>query len=62
MLFMLFGHDLPLFCTDFLSIMPCSVYESVGEVLEFTIAAPHKIDVVANRKLHKGLPPMEIDV
>ena len=44
-----------------LSISRSSVYESVGEVLEFTIAAPHKIDVVANRKLHMGLPPMEMD-
>ena len=26
--------------------MPCSVYESVGEVLKFTIAAAHKVDVV----------------
>ena len=40
------GHDLALFCADFHSIYPCSVYESVVEVLKFTIAAAHKIDVV----------------
>ena len=32
------------FCAD--SICPCSVYESVGEVLQFTTAAASKIDVV----------------
>ena len=41
------GHALPLFCGDFLSICPCSVYESVGEVLKFTMAAAHKINVVS---------------
>ena len=29
----------------------CSVYESVGEVLKFTIAAAHKIDVVSKSKV-----------
>ena len=29
-----------------LTCMPCSVYESVGEVLKFTIAVAHKTDVV----------------
>ena len=42
------GHDLALFCADFHSICCCSVYESVGEVLKFTIAAAHKIDVVSD--------------
>ena len=40
------GHGLTFFCADFHSICRCSVYESVGEVLEFDIAAAHKIDVV----------------
>ena len=40
------GHDLTLFSADFHSICRCSVYESVGEVLEFDIAAAHRIDVV----------------
>ena len=40
------GHDLALFCADFLSICRCSVYESVDEAFKFTIAAAHKIDVV----------------
>ena len=42
--------DLPLFCGDFHSICRCSVYESAGEVLKFTIAAAHKINVVS--RLH----------
>ena len=40
------GHDLALFCADFHSICRCSVYESVDEVLKFTTAAAHEIDVV----------------
>ena len=39
------GHDLPLFCADFHSILRCSVYESVGEVLKFTTDAARKISV-----------------
>ena len=42
------GLDHALFCADFHSICCCSVYESVGEVLKFTIAAAHKIDVVSD--------------
>ena len=41
------GHDLPLFCADFLFLCCYSVYESVGEVLKFTITAAHKINVVS---------------
>ena len=33
---------------DFRSICPYPVYESVGKVLNFTIAAALKIDVVGN--------------
>ena len=40
------SHDLVLFCADFHSTCPCSVYESVGEVLKFTNTAAFKIDVV----------------
>ena len=40
-------HDLSFFCGDFHSVCRCSVYESVGEVLKFTIAAAHKINVVS---------------
>ena len=45
-------HALPppplssVFCADFHFICRCSVYESVGEVLKFIIAATHYIDVV----------------
>ena len=39
-------YDLALFCADFRAICRCSVYESVGEVLKFTIAAANKIGVV----------------
>ena len=46
MLFMLLVMILLLSCADFYSICRCSVYESVGEVLRFTTAAAHKIDVV----------------
>ena len=28
------------------SLSPCSVYDSLGEVLKFALAAAHKIDVV----------------
>ena len=40
------GHDHALLCADFHSICVCSVYESVCEVLKFTIGAALKIDVV----------------
>ena len=40
------GHELALFCPDFHSIHPFSVYESVAEVLKFVTAAAQKIDVV----------------
>ena len=43
---MLFVHVLALFCAESHSVSRCFVYESVGEVLKFTIAAVHKIDVV----------------
>ena len=36
-----------LFSVNFYSICPCCVYESVGEVLKFTAATAHKIDVVS---------------
>ena len=32
------SHDFALFCADSHSICRCSVYESVGEVLKFTIS------------------------
>ena len=41
------SHNLALFCADFLFICRCSVYESVGEVLMFIVAAAHKIDAVS---------------
>ena len=53
------GPDVALFCADFHSICRCSVSESVDEVLQFTIAAAHSS---ANRRLHIGLPPVEMDV
>ena len=40
------GHDFALLSADFHSICHYSVYESVGEVLNFTTAATHTIDVV----------------
>ena len=45
MLFMLLVMILLFFCADFHSICRCSVYESIGEVLEFTLAAALKVDV-----------------
>ena len=30
--------------------------------MKFTIAAAHMIDVGKNRRLHMGLPPVEMDV
>ena len=45
-LFVLLVMILLFFCADFHSICRCSVYESVGEVLKFTIAAAHMINVV----------------
>ena len=38
--------SLAFFCADFHSICHCFVYERVGEVLKFTIAATHKINIV----------------
>ena len=37
------GHDLALFYADFHSLCWCSVYESVGRVLKFTITVTHEI-------------------
>ena len=39
-------YKVALFCAHFYSIYHCSIYKSIGEVLKFTIAAAHKIDVV----------------
>ena len=50
------GHDLTYFCADFPSICRCFIYESVGEVLKFTIAAAHKIDVVGKSEVAYGPP------
>ena len=44
------SHDLAVFCADFHSVCRCCVYESVDEVLEFTIAAAHKMMSSANRR------------
>ena len=46
LMFVLLVMILLLFCADFHFICPCSVYESVGEVLKFTIAAARKTEVV----------------
>ena len=46
MLFVLLVMILLFNCADFHFTCCCSVYEFVGEVLKFTIAAVHKIDVV----------------
>ena len=40
------GYDLARLCAHFHLICPFSVYEPVGDVLNFSIAATHKIDVV----------------
>ena len=45
------GRDLALFCADFHSICRRSIYESVGEVLKFIVAAAHKVDVVGKSYL-----------
>ena len=52
MLFMLLVH----------SICRCSVYKFVGEVFKFKIVAAIRSMSSANRKLHIGLPPMEMEV
>ena len=52
MLFVLSVMILLFFCAD--SICPCSVYESVGEVLKFTTAAASKIDVVGKMYVAYG--------
>ena len=40
------ARDFALFCADFQSLCPCSVYESVGEDLKFTnrleVTAPNR--------------------
>ena len=41
------GHNFALVCVDFHSTCPCSVYESVGKVLRFIVAAV-KIDAVGD--------------
>ena len=46
MLLVLLVMMLLFFCSDFHFLCRCSVYESVGEGLKFTIAAAHKTDVV----------------
>ena len=46
MLFMLLVKILLFSVLTFIPYAFCFVYESVGEVLKFTIAAAHKIDVV----------------
>ena len=56
------GQDLVLFCADFHSICRCFVYESVGEILKFTTAAAHGSMSSTSRRLHVGLPPMEMAV
>ena len=40
------GHDLALFCAGFRSICRCSAYKSVGEVLKFTVAVAHSMDII----------------
>ena len=48
------GHDLVLVFADFHSICHCSVYESLSEVVKFTIAAAHNIDVVGESQVTYG--------
>ena len=48
------AKSLALSCADFHSIYRCSVYESAGEVLKFTIAAAHKFDVVGKYLVANG--------
>ena len=50
------------FLCYFHSVCLCSVCESVGEVLKFTIAAAHKLMSSANLRLHMDLPPVEMDM
>ena len=54
MLFVLLVMILLFNCADFHFTCCCSVYEFVGEVLKFTIAAVHKIDVVGKSKVAYG--------
>ena len=54
MLFVLLVMTLLFSCADFYSYCPCSVNESVGEVLKFTIAAAHNIDVVGESLFAHG--------
>ena len=62
MLFLLLVVILFFFCADSHSICPCSIYESVGEVLKFTSAAAHRLMSSANCRLRIDLPVMEMDV
>ena len=41
-------------CADIHSICRCSIYESVAEVLTFTTAAVHKIELVGKSKVAHG--------
>ena len=43
-----------IFCTDFHTISPRSVYEFVGKILKLAFAAAHKIDVVGESKVAYG--------
>ena len=61
MLFMLLVSILLFFCADVYSVCRFSVYESVGEVLKFTIAVTHKITTIDKSQAAYG-PTMEVDV
>ena len=39
---------------DFHSIFPCAVHKSVGEDLEFVVAASHEVDVVGEAQVAYG--------
>ena len=47
MLLVLLVMILPFFCAAFRFLCRCSVYGSIGEVLELTTTAAHKIGVVS---------------
>ena len=51
------GHDSVLFCADFYSICCCSVYKSSSPLL-----LPIRSMSSANRRLHVGLPELNMDV
>ena len=40
----------------------CFVYESVGEVLTFTVTVTCKTDIIGNRRLRMGRQQMEMDM